>query len=160
MVRAADDEASATLGFAQLSGRIGALAQRLARPQVWVTVASVFAVIGPVLDLIGANTPSRILASGLTYAVGSVAFLCLGIVSVPALFSLFYGPDGPTTTTFAFVSAEATPPGRQMVRQRPINPPDRGGLQHSSLYDDPEVIGWVVEHVTKVLDIESGEARA
>lgn len=147
VVRAADDEASTSLSLAQLSTLVAVTAMRMSRPQIWGTVFSTVAFTGLVLDVLPfwdiADLWTLVLAIGVTLA----CIFSLGVVSVPALFGFLLGPDGPTANLFAVVSAEATPPGRHEVIQRPMRHLSVEGLAHSSLYDDKDVIAWVVDHV-------------
>lgn len=150
VVRAADDEAGVILSLAQLAAWLAAAVMRITRPGAWASIAgALFSAAWLASLIVGGDLPGTLLT-----AIGAIALLAsifsLVIVSAPALVSFVHGLDGPAASLFAFVSAEATPPGHHAVLQRaPIKDLDRKRLAHSSLYDDPEVIGWVVDHVRK-----------
>ena len=147
VIRAADDEASTSLALAQLTGWIAATAARLSRPQAWMRLYGVLATAGVILSLLSSPDLEEFVFIALLIGINVACLLSMALVSAPALLNLSHGLDGPTTTLFAFVSAEATPPGRHAVLQRPLKDPKKEGLSHSSLYDDKDVIRWVVEHV-------------
>ena len=149
VVRAADDEASTGLALGQLAGWLAAAATRLSRPQIWLTIYTVLTTISLVLTFVAEGAVEDLWFLVIAYASALACLLSFVLVSTPALFNLSHGIDGPTTSLFAFVSAEATPPGRHVVLQRPIKDAEVTGLAHSSLYDDKDVIGWVIEHVKK-----------
>jgi hypothetical protein len=154
VVRAADDEASTGLALAQLAAWLAATAARLSRPQNWGAVYTVLTVIGVVLAVFADSDVEELWLLVVVTAVTVAFLLSFALVSVPALFTFSHGPDGPTASLFALVSAEAAPPGKHDVIQRPIRdeptkqePQEKRGLSHSSLYDDEEVIRCVIEHV-------------
>lgn len=147
VVRAADDEASTGLALAQLAGWLSATAARMSRPQSWTGIYAVLTAIGLVLALFADSDVEELWFLVIAIASTVACLLSLALVSVPALFTLSHGPDGPTASLFAFVSAEATPPGRHVIIQRPIRDPTKQGLSHSSLYDDEDVIHSVIAHV-------------
>lgn len=145
VVRAAVDEAGATLAFAQLASWLSATVLRLSRPRVWVPVYILLALSLNLLFIAGLEEEVSSVVIPTLYVTGLFA---LGLISIPALANaMAYGPDGVAGSFFAFVSAEATPPGRHAVRQRAITDAGNSGLAHSSLYNDEEVIEWVVEHL-------------
>ena len=145
VVRAAVDEAGATLAFAQLASWLSATVLRLSRPRVWVSIYIGLALSLNLLRIAGLEEEVSSMVIPTLYVTGLFA---LGLISIPAVANfLAYGPDGVTGSFFTFVSAEATPPGRHAVRQRGIRGAGNSGLAHSSLYSDDEVITWVVEHL-------------
>ena len=148
VVRAAEDEASTSLALAQLTGWLAATAARLSRPQSWMRLYGALAAAGLGMALLSRPDLEEVVYYVLVIGINVAGLLSLALVSAPALLSLSHGADGPTTSLFAFVSAEATPPGRHLVIQRPIRDATKQGLSHSSLYDDEQVLGWVIDHVT------------
>ena len=147
IIRAADDEASATLAVTQVSTWVSTLATRLTRPLAWSIAYAVIIVSSLILAVVLSEDMVGLMGfvGGL---VATVTFLfSFVVVSVPALFSIGHGLDGPTASLFALVTAEATPPGYHVVRQRPIKDADDTGLSHSSLYEDRDVIGWISTHI-------------
>lgn len=147
VVRAADDEASTGLALSQLAGWLAATATRLSRPHIWLTIYMVLTTISLVLTFVADAGLENAWFLVIAYASALACLLSFVLVSAPALLNLSHGIDGATTSLFAFVSAEATPPGRHVVLQRPIKDAEVEGLAHSSLYDDAQVIAWVVDHV-------------
>ena len=83
------------------------------------------------------------------WLLGVTFFLGLALVYVPAIFGLTQGWDGWPASAFAFVSAEATPPGQYGVLQLDMDTPGPRRLAHSSLYDDPRVIDVVARTVSR-----------
>lgn len=149
VVRAADDEASTGLAISQLAGWLSATAARLSRPQSWTPVYAVLTTIGLILTFVAERDVEDAWFLVIAVASALACLLSLVLVSAPALLSLSHGIDGPTASLFALVSAEASPPGQHEVIQRPIRNPTEQGLSHSSLYDDKDVIGWVIDHVSR-----------
>lgn len=148
VIRAAEDEASTSLALAQLTGWLSASAARLSRPQTWTAIYGVLAAAGLALAALAEPNLEEAFFLALVLAINAAGLLSMVLVSAPALLSLSHGLDAPTTSLFAFVTAEATPPGQHVVIQRPIRDAAARGLSHSSLYDDPQVIAWVIDHVT------------
>lgn len=151
VIRAADDEAGGLLGAAQFSGWLGFTGTRLARPArlillIWAA--------GFVLYAVGSSGygPFGIDALPLAGFVADWTFTAFGLLVVllalPAISALAHGWDGPSTSTFAVVTAEASPPGNSLIWQREIRDTRANGLAHSSLYDDPAVIDRVIAHAT------------
>lgn len=149
VIRAADDEASSFLAISQFAGWMSATVLRLARPRLWSAAFFLLAFAGSIFELIGANDAEDAIAKMFLVASNVAFFLCAVILAIAGTFGLSYGFDGPTVTLFAFVSAEATPPGTHEIKQRPVRDTDSVGLAHSSLYDDPQVIGWVSERLNR-----------
>jgi hypothetical protein len=146
VIRAADDEAATVLAVSQLAASGAVTVFRLTRPRYWIPTYAILNAMALFLGLPGEDISNMTtIAPFVLFAVG--LGLTVLIFTVVALFSLAFGIDGPTASLVAYVSAEATPPGDYAVRQRPVREADAAGLSHSSLYDDPEVIGWVADHI-------------
>jgi len=149
VIRAADDEAGGVLGTAQFSGWLGFTGARLARPARLILLiwAAVF-----VLNELGDSgyRPLGIDAMALGGFISDWTFTAIGLLAIllalPAIASLAHGWDGPSTSRFAVVTAEASPPGNSLIWQREIRDTRANGLAHSSLYDDPVVIDRVIAH--------------
>lgn len=149
VVRAADDEASTTLALAQLSTWLAMTAMRLSQPQAWIPTFSAVGFVGLMLGVLSVVDTADLVILILAIATTLICVFSLGVVSIPALFGVIHGPDGITANLFAVVSAESTPPGKHDVVQRPMRHFSAEGLAHSSLYDDKQVIGWVIDHVSR-----------
>jgi hypothetical protein len=146
VIRAAADEAGITLAATQVSGWVADLATRLMQPWAWSTVYASLSVLSVPIAFLKSSDYWQTMGLISLIAVGTAGAVSLVLVSVPALLSLSQGLDGPTTSLFAVVTAEATPLGRHLVRQQPIRVARSTGLAHSSLYDDPQAIEWIIEH--------------
>jgi hypothetical protein len=68
-------------------------------------------------------------------------------LSQPQTWMRLYAIMAAVGLALAILPNPATPPGRHDVIQRPIKGAEVGGLAHSSLYDDTQVIGWAVDHL-------------
>lgn len=149
VIRAAGDEASGLLVSGQFVSWITTQLLELFRPHRWRTVGGIAGLIAAVVALLandGIFQDTVLLAVGATFTFLIVLSIAVGL----ALFfaSLTYGFDGPAVGLFAFVSAEATPPGTpQLIQLGSRSRMQAVGLAHSSLYNDPEVIGKIIEHI-------------
>lgn len=148
IVRAADDEAGAFLATSQFGGWAAMAALRLMKPSVWIKAFSfLFAGTAGIAWALRSSDPEALAVAVSSTFLIVVTWLSVGLFSVIALSNLGHGLDGPTASLFAFVSAEATPPGEYRVKQRIVREPTERGLSHSSVYDE-EVVGWVVKHIS------------
>ena len=150
VIRAADDEAGGLLGTAQFSGWLGFTASRIARPAraillIWIAGFALYEMKSSGFRPFGVDLTPVLPLLDWTFPAFSALFLAMAL---PAISALAHGFDGPTTSKFAVVTAEASPPGNAVVWQREIRPARANGLAHSSLYDDPTVIARIVDHAT------------
>jgi len=112
-----------------------------------VGIAGLVTVIFTLIDL-GAAGNFLTIAAGVI--VVFLIILSIGVTAVLFFASLTYGFDGPAFSLFAFVSAESTPPGTPQVLQLgPRSWMYSFGLAHSSLYDDPDVIAKIIQHIDR-----------
>lgn len=144
-IRAAGDEASFGLASGQLLGWLGSLVASLfGRPLLWA------AIIIPVqLSVL----LTRILGHGLLVTLmnwfAGLGLFCFGGVIMMLAASLAFGlDDGPFVALFASISAEATPPGGARALQlEPFPSTGKLKLNHSRLYDEPEVIRTILKEI-------------
>jgi hypothetical protein len=164
VVRAPDDEAGMGLAMVQLGSLLTTRVLAIARPAGWERLVAALFVIAALAGLVSGGSLEEAAVAGVAVAVTGGVLLAYALVAVPTFFGLLHGLDGPTTWFFANVTAEATPPGSHRVVQRelrvlaPGEQPRVGllarlvpwaPLQHSSLYDDPDVVREVIAHVTR-----------
>jgi hypothetical protein len=161
VVRAADDEAGVGLASVQLASLITSRLLAIARPAAWEGLVAGLFVVAAAVGLVSGGAWGDAAVLAVAVAVSGGVLAAYAFVAVPTLLGLLHGLDGPTTWFFANVTAEPTPPGRHRVVQRELRPlaekPVTGvarlipwaPLAHSSLYDNPEVVGDVVTHLLR-----------
>lgn len=149
VVRSAVDEASAYLITGQFIGWIaGMLSRRLAGVVFWGFLIA----FTQVSVLVSAPLKLRFGVYVMLYAFPLPGFALVVIIAAMLLASLVFGLDGPFVCMFAFNSAELAPPGEATILQLEPFAPATGGLAHSRLYREEEVIRSVV-------DVIRGRAR-
>jgi hypothetical protein len=147
VIRAAGDEASGLLVAGQFVGWLSAVATRLLT-NLWLWAA----LIGlPQLAILVAAVVGRggRLAFGLLlYGFTAPGLVMVAVVAAMAGSAVVFGIDGPFAGLVASCSAEAAPPGAATLLQlEPRTAATRNGLAHSSLYDDDQVIRYIVSAV-------------
>jgi hypothetical protein len=144
VVRAAGDEASASLATGQFLGWISALLNRRLT-NLWFWAVILILVLGSVVAAL-----YHIASPGLGLTVFIYLFLATGLlavftVAVMLFAAVPFGWDGPFLSIFASCSAEAAPPGQATILQlEPFAGTENRGLAHSGLYRSEPVINRIV----------------
>jgi hypothetical protein len=143
VVRAAGDEASASLAAGQFLGWISALLnRRLTNLWLWAVIILV-GQVSVLAVLTHLASPSLVVAV-ILYLFVAAGLLAVGTVSVMLAAALPFGWDGPFLSIFASCSAEAAPPGRATILQlEPFAEAQNRGLAHSGLYQSKPVISTI-----------------
>jgi hypothetical protein len=144
VVRAAGDEASASLAAGQFLGWISALLnRRLTNWYFWAVILILIdgAVVAALYHVASPGLGLRVFI----YLFLAAGFLAVFTVSVMLVAAVPFGWDGPFLSIFASCSAEAAPPGQATILQlEPFAGVENRGLAHSGLYQSEPVISRIV----------------
>lgn len=146
-IRAAGDEASGLLVAGQFTGWLGLRFGGASFALMCVSGLLLFP-LGPVLILVENLSRFVELAViiGLSLGVASLVLAFILGLLVTTL-SLAFGFDGSMADLFSVMTTEAIPPGDALVAQLEPFAQEEGGLAHSKLYDDDNVIRLVLERI-------------
>jgi hypothetical protein len=143
VVRAAGDEASASLAAGQFLGWISALLNRRLT-NLWLWMVIILVVQVSALAALTRIASSGVVGPLIVYLFVAAGLLAVGTVSVMLAAALPFGWDGPFLSMFASCSAEAAPPGQATIVQlEPFAEADNRGLAHSGLYQSEPVISTI-----------------
>lgn len=151
VIRAAADEASSTLALVQLSGWIDSFLSQRIYKAAFALIIGVGILVGPAISTVSGGTEAPLSEAVVGWSSAALVALAFGIyISFLVRFfvGFIHGSDGMAPILFATISAEATPPGTCIVKQRKISQ-ETSRLSHSNLCEDPEVVAWVVSHAIR-----------
>jgi hypothetical protein len=163
VVRASGDEATSVLIASQFFSLVSSKLTAASKWRGWVAFP-ILAFVGSyvlISNIEAASTVAILLPSAIVFVFALPLFLVALFMMTAAL---PFGTDGPLASIFAFMSAEATPPGRvDVVQLQPLSPEmaagggsrRRRGMSHSSLYDDPAVISHIAAVVRQWQGVET-----
>jgi hypothetical protein len=147
VIRAAGDEASGLLAAGQFVGWLSAVATRLlTNLWFWTILIGLPQLAVVVATLVGRG--GQWAFTLLLYGFTAPGLVMVAVVAAMAGSAVVFGVDGPFAGLVASCSAEAAPPGRATLFQlEPRGTATRKGLAHSSLYDDDQVIRYILSAV-------------
>ncbi|MEU4475580.1 alpha/beta hydrolase [Micromonospora sp. NPDC023888] len=147
VIRAAGDEASGLLAAGQFVGWLSAAATRLlTNLWFWTILIAVPQFAFVVASLVGRG--GRLAFDLLVYGFAAPGLVMVAVAAAMAGSAVVFGIDGPFAGLVASCSAEAAPPGAATLLQlEPRADPTRKGLAHSSLYNDDQVIRYILSAV-------------
>ena len=147
VIRASGDEASGLLVAGQFVGWLSAVATRLLS-NLWLWAAVIGLTQFAVITADVAGRGGRLAISVLLYGFTGAGLAALAAAVAMVGSAVVFGMDGPFVGLVASCSAEAAPPGSATLLQlEPRTAVTRSGLAHSSLYDDDQVINYIVSAV-------------
>ncbi|MBM0231131.1 hypothetical protein JNW91_04095 [Micromonospora sp. STR1_7] len=147
VIRAAGDEASGLLAAGQFVGWLSAAATRLlTNLWFWTILIGLPQLAFVVAGFVGRG--GQLAVNLLLYAFGAPGLVMVAVAAAMAGSAVVFGIDGPFAGLVASCSAEAAPPGTATLLQlEPRVTSTRKGLAHSSLYDDDQVIRYILSAV-------------
>ncbi|MEV4118711.1 hypothetical protein [Micromonospora sp. NPDC049645] len=147
VIRAAGDEASGLLAAGQFVGWLSAAATRLLTSLWFWTLLIGLPQLAVVVSAVTGHG-GRFAINLLLYGFTAPGLAMVAVVAAMAGSAVVFGIDGPFAGLVASCSAEAAPPGTAtLVQLEPRTSVTRSGLAHSSLYDDEQVIGYILSAV-------------
>lgn len=151
VIRAAGDEASGLLAAGQFVGWLSAAATRLlTNLWFWTVLIGLPQLAIVVATLVGHG--GRMAFNLLVYGFTTPGLVVVAVVAAMAGSAVVFGIDGPFAGLVASCSAEAAPPGTATLLQLEPRPSaTRSGLAHSSLYNDEQVICYILSAVRRSL---------
>jgi hypothetical protein len=147
VIRAAGDEASGLLVAGQFVGWLSAVAARLlTNLWFWAVLIGLPPLAVLLASVIGRG--GRLASYLLIYGFAAPGLVMVVVVAAMAGSAVVFGVDGPFAGLVVSCSAEAAPPGAATLMQlEPRTTAARKGLAHASLYDDDQVIRYIVSAV-------------
>ena len=147
VIRASGDEASGLLVAGQFVGWLSAVATRLLS-NLWLWAAVIGLTQFAVITAVVVGRGGRLAFSLLLYGFTGAGLAMVAVAAAMVGSAVVFGIDGPFVGLVASCSAEAAPPGAATLLQlEPRAAVTRKGLAHSSLYDDDQVIRYIVSAV-------------
>ncbi|MEW2144406.1 hypothetical protein AB0869_16510 [Micromonospora vinacea] len=149
VIRAAGDEASGLLAAGQFVGWLSAAATRLlTNLWFWTILIGLPQLAIVVATLVGHG--GRMAFNLLIYGFTTPGLVVVAVVAAMAGSAVVFGIDGPFAGLVASCSAEAAPPGTATLLQLEPRPSaTRSGLAHSSLYNDEQVICYILSAIRR-----------